>query len=155
MCSSVHACSSSCVGPHVPPHAPLRRRYVETEVARVKELFDQKEGRLRGERDAAQRQLAEASAHLDELQEQVRELRAQLSAARDQADQQRAAAGAAIKRAAAAEAAAGAAEADASAQAARASEVEQEMSELLAVVEAQKAASAAKMRQLATLLHDM
>jgi leucine-rich repeat/coiled-coil domain-containing protein 1 len=85
----------------------------------------------------------------------VVEFKAQLSAAKDGLEQQRQLATQAVKRAAAAEAAATAAQADASVQAARVAEVEQEMGQLLAVVEAQKAASAMKMRQLATLLQDM
>lgn len=86
---------------------------------------------------------------------QAVELKAQIAAAKEQLEQQRQAAAQAVKRAAAAEAAAAAAEADASTQAARAVEVEKEMGQLLAVVEAQKAASAMKMRQLASLLQDM
>lgn len=86
---------------------------------------------------------------------QVVELQAQLSAAKEQLDHQRQTAAQAIKRAAAAEAAASAAEADAGVQAARVAEVEKEMGQLLAVVEAQKAASAMKMRQVASLLQDL
>lgn len=83
------------------------------------------------------------------------ELKAQLAAAKDQLEQQRQTSAQAVRRAAAAEAAASAAEAEASTQAARVAEVEKEMGQLLAVVEAQKAASAMKMRQLASLLQDM
>jgi leucine-rich repeat/coiled-coil domain-containing protein 1 len=85
----------------------------------------------------------------------VVELKAQLAAAKEQLDHQRQTAAQAVKRAAAAEAAAAAADGDAKAQAARVAEVEKEMGQLLAVVEAQKAASAMKMRQLASLLQDM
>lgn len=46
-------------------------RFVEQEVERVKVLFDQKEGRLRSERDAAQQQLQEIKADRDVLEEQV------------------------------------------------------------------------------------
>jgi len=90
-----------------------------------------------------------------QLLAQATELKAQLTAAKEQLEQQRQAAVQAVKRAAAAEAAATAAEAEASTQAARVAEVEKEMGQLLAVVEAQKTASAIKMRQLATLLQDM
>lgn len=89
------------------------------------------------------------------LPSQVVELRAQLSAAKEQLEHQRQTAAQAVKRAATAEAAASAAQADASTQAARVAEVESEMGQLLAVVEAQKAASAMKMRQLASLLQEM
>lgn len=82
-------------------------------------------------------------------------MKAQLSAAKEQLEHQRQTAAQAVQRAAAAEAAASIAEADAAAQAARVAEVEKEMGQLLAVVEAQKAASAMKMRQLASLLQDM
>lgn len=46
-------------------------RFVEQEVERVKVLFEQKEGRLRSERDAAQRQLQEVTASKSDLEEQV------------------------------------------------------------------------------------
>jgi leucine-rich repeat/coiled-coil domain-containing protein 1 len=130
-------------------------RFVEQEVERVKVLFDQKEGRLRSERDAAQRQLQHLQAAQEDWEAQGAELKAQLAAAKEQLEHQRQTAAQAVKRAAAAEAAATGAEADASAQAARVAEVEKEMGQLLAVVEAQKAASAVKMRQLASLLQDM
>jgi multidrug resistance efflux pump len=45
---------------------------VEEEVERVKVLFDQKEARLRSERDAARQQLAELRNDRDSLEEQVR-----------------------------------------------------------------------------------
>lgn len=86
---------------------------------------------------------------------QAVELKVQLAAVKEHLEHQRQTAAQAVKRAAAAEVAASSAEADASAQAARATEVEKEMGQLLAVVEAQKAASAVKMRQLALLLQDM
>lgn len=86
---------------------------------------------------------------------QVKELQEQLGVLSSQLDQQRQAAAAASKAAASAQAAAAAAQAEASSHAARVSEVEGEMTQLLAVVEAQKAASAAKMRQLACLLQEM
>jgi leucine-rich repeat/coiled-coil domain-containing protein 1 len=86
---------------------------------------------------------------------QVQELEAQLAAAHAQLEQHRQAASQSARAAAAAKAAAAASEAEAASQAARATEIEREMRELLGVVEAQKAASAAKMRQLASLLQDM
>jgi cell division protein FtsB len=46
-------------------------RFVEQEVERVKVLFEQKEGRLRSERDAAQRQLQKLQAQQDEWEAQV------------------------------------------------------------------------------------
>jgi hypothetical protein len=46
-------------------------RFVEQEVERVKVLFDQKEARLRSERDTAWQQLAELRADRDSLDEQV------------------------------------------------------------------------------------
>jgi hypothetical protein len=46
-------------------------RFVEQEVERVKVLFDQKEGRLRSERDAAQRQLKHLQAQQEDLEAQV------------------------------------------------------------------------------------
>jgi leucine-rich repeat/coiled-coil domain-containing protein 1 len=85
----------------------------------------------------------------------VKELQEQLSLLSNQLDQQRQAAAAASKAAATAQAAAAAAQAEASSHVARVGEVEGEMAQLLAVVEAQKAASAAKMRQLACLLQDL
>jgi leucine-rich repeat/coiled-coil domain-containing protein 1 len=86
---------------------------------------------------------------------QVKELQEQLTLLSSQLEQQRQTAAAAFKAAAKAQAAAAAAKAEANSHAARVSEVEGEMAQLLAVVEAQKAASAAKMRQLACLLQEM
>jgi leucine-rich repeat/coiled-coil domain-containing protein 1 len=86
---------------------------------------------------------------------QVKKLQEQLNLLSNQLDQQRQAAAAASKAAASAQAAAAAAQAESSSHAARVGEVEGEMAQLLAVVEAQKAASAAKMRQLACLLQDL
>jgi multidrug resistance efflux pump len=47
-------------------------RFVEQEVERVKVLFDQKEARLRSERDTARQQLAELRGDRDSLEDQVR-----------------------------------------------------------------------------------
>lgn len=47
-------------------------RFVEQEVERIKVLFEQKEGRLRSERDAAQRQLQKLQAQQEEWEAQVR-----------------------------------------------------------------------------------
>lgn len=46
-------------------------RFVEQEVERVKVLFDQKEGRLRSERDAAQRQLERLQAQQEDREAKV------------------------------------------------------------------------------------
>jgi uncharacterized coiled-coil DUF342 family protein len=46
-------------------------RFVEQEVERVKVLFDQKEARLRSERDTARQQLDELRSDRDSLDEQV------------------------------------------------------------------------------------
>jgi hypothetical protein len=51
--------------------AVLCCRFVEQEVERVKVLFDQKEGRLRSERDAAQRQLQHLQAAQEDWEAQV------------------------------------------------------------------------------------
>jgi leucine-rich repeat/coiled-coil domain-containing protein 1 len=124
-------------------------------VARVKVLFESKEARLRSERDAARRQLEAAEAARDGLDAQVSEMRARLDAAVLDAERQRRAAAAATAAAAEAQAAAAAASEGAERAESRAAEVEREMAGLLSVVEAQKAASAAKMHQLASLLHEM
>ena len=50
----------------------MRYRFVEQEVERVKVLFDQKEGRLRSERDAAQRQVKQFQAQQEDWEAQVR-----------------------------------------------------------------------------------
>lgn len=81
---------------------------------------------------------------------QLSELRARLDAAAGDAERQRRAAAQA-----AAEAAAAAAQDTAASADARVADVEREMAALLAAVEAQKAAANAKMRQLASLLHEM
>lgn len=46
-------------------------RFVETEVERVKVLFEQKEGRLRSERDAALQELQDIKADRVNVTEQV------------------------------------------------------------------------------------
>lgn len=51
--------------------ACVLRRFVEQEVERVKVLFDQKEARLRSERDAAQRQLHHLQAEQADIEAQV------------------------------------------------------------------------------------
>ncbi len=122
---------------------------------RVKVMFETKEGRLRDEHDAAHRQLASVAAARDVLEGQVEELRGRCEEAAEQLDAARRSAKAAGAAAAAAVAEREEARGEAARAAARAEEVEGEMRALLAAVEAQKAASAAKMRQLATLLHDM
>lgn len=86
---------------------------------------------------------------------QVLELQAQLDDTARELQQQRRDAEGAAQEASSALQRASAASQEASRQRARVAEVEGEMRELLAAVEAQKAANAAKMRQLATLLHDM
>lgn len=86
---------------------------------------------------------------------QVQDQQAQLASLRSQLEQQRQTAAQSVKAAAAAQVTAAAAEAEASTHAARVAEVEHEMVQLLAAVEAQKVSSAQKMRQLASLLHDM
>jgi leucine-rich repeat/coiled-coil domain-containing protein 1 len=83
------------------------------------------------------------------------ELQAQLDDTARDLQQQRREAEAASQEASGALQRAAAASQEASRQRARVAEVEGEMRELLAAVEAQKATNAAKMRQLATLLHDM
>lgn len=50
-------------------------RFVEQEVERVKVMFDQKEARLRSERDSARQQLEELRSDRDSLEEQVRRQR--------------------------------------------------------------------------------
>lgn len=52
-------------------HVVVCCRFVEQEVERVKVLFDQKEGRLRSERDAAQRQLQHLQAQQEDWEAQV------------------------------------------------------------------------------------
>lgn len=86
---------------------------------------------------------------------QVGELRSRLEGAVSDAERQRRTAAQAAAAQAAAEAAATAAQESAARADARVAEVEREMAGLLSAVEAQKAASAAKMRQLASLLHEM
>lgn len=49
----------------------LSCRFVEQEVERVKVMFEQKEGRLRSERDAAERKLQQLQARQDDWEAQV------------------------------------------------------------------------------------
>lgn len=86
---------------------------------------------------------------------QVAELQTQLTDAAHALEQQRRTAAQASAGASAATAKLTASQEEADRQAARVVEVEQEMQALLTAVEAQKAASTAKMRQLASLLHEV
>lgn len=62
---------TGCPNLHVKVCDVARCRFVEQEVERVKVLFDQKEARLRSERDAARQQLEALRSDRDALEEQV------------------------------------------------------------------------------------
>ncbi|EFJ51748.1 hypothetical protein VOLCADRAFT_56822 [Volvox carteri f. nagariensis] len=136
--------------------------YVQEEVDRVQVLFEKRAQQLRDERDTArsdataaaaarataESRLGEASGRIDRLMKELDNARAQLEDAAMQLEDQRHAAAAASEAAAARGA-------EAARLSARVAEVEGEMRQLLEAVERQKASSAHKMRQLASLLQEL
>ncbi|GIL71039.1 hypothetical protein Vretimale_4109 [Volvox reticuliferus] len=136
--------------------------YVQEEVDRVQVLFEKRAQMLRDERDAArsdattvataravaESRLAEAGSRIDHLMAELDHARAQLEDAALQLEEQR-------RAVASANEAAAARGAEAARLGARVAEVEHEMRQLLEAVERQKASSAHKMRQLASLLQDL
>ncbi|PNH07526.1 Leucine-rich repeat and coiled-coil domain-containing protein 1 [Tetrabaena socialis] len=137
-------------------------KYVEEEVDRVKGLLENREQRLRDQRDAARgdaeaalagrdaaaARLADALARGERLAREVEHARGQLEDAAVQLEAQRRAAAEAGGEAAAAGA-------EAARLGARVAEVEEEMRGLLVAVERQKASAAHKMKQLASLLQEL
>jgi leucine-rich repeat/coiled-coil domain-containing protein 1 len=124
-------------------------------VERVKQLFDKKENRLREESSKAKHQVEQLSTARAGLEAQVQQLQSQLDDAARELNQQQREAAAALSQAATAAQQLAAAQTEAARQRSRVAEVEGEMRQLLEAVESQKAASNAKMRQLASLLQDM
>ncbi len=111
-------------------------------------LFEEREARLRDERNVARQQAKEAGLEREAADGRARDLAQKvesLSKDYENAQAQTLAAQAMERRA----------QAEASALAARLAELEDEMRQLMAVVEQQKQHSASKMKQLATLLQDL
>mmetsp|Transcript_24780 Transcript_24780/g.69020 ORF Transcript_24780/g.69020 Transcript_24780/m.69020 type:complete len:139 (-) Transcript_24780:957-1373(-) len=123
-------------------------RYVGDEVERCKQLFDEKEARLKAARDKALREVENAMRERNESQSMLEEMRAQVAALTGGAERERA-------RAEQAGVAAERSKAELARAQQRVARVEDEMRELLRAHDAQKVAGNQKFAALAKMLHDL
>ncbi|KAL3146280.1 hypothetical protein ABBQ32_002981 [Trebouxia sp. C0010 RCD-2024] len=123
-------------------------KYVEEEVDRVKGLFEQKEARLTSERDSAKAAAQQLAREQEGLIQKLHKLEHELQHLPGALEAEKA-------KSQAVEQACHQAQEDAKRCVKRLNQVEDEMRELLSVMEQQKASSAAKVKQLATILQDM
>eukprot|EP00884_Botryococcus_braunii_P023343 jgi/Botrbrau1/9693/Bobra.0201s0023.1 len=123
-------------------------RYVDEEVQRVKDMFREKEQTLIVERDAAQAKGEAAQTDLASLRPRIAMLESQLASLPQELEAERAKAKLATDSEARAKE-------EAAAAGKRQRQVEGEMRALLTSLERQKAASAAKVKQLASVIQDL
>ena len=123
-------------------------RFVEEEVDRVKKLYDDKLGRMRAEKDAAEKDALGSK-------EAAREWEARAHRAEAGAERLREEVGRAESERGAARARADAAEAQAEGARRRVAATEAEMKDLLATMEREREVANRKLRQLGTVLGEL